>query len=319
MERWQAVRDSPDTSSHPLQPALDRSAQAFQTVTDLLEIATQRRKTGRPDARQPSLYRAIITASVGVVEESVEAIVVEALRATGLMPGAVGVLKNAVSKMMQNPNSQEIRKLSSSLLGHDPAADVTLRLRTSSPAFRNASTWGSAQSHEVWTIYDQDRTWTGAQAHEIWDRFVRVRHSFAHQDSSTIIFAKDQITTLKRAAEVARDLWTSADREAIERINATVATRVLTPCPGEGPVRDWRVHETQATNAFLAAIGVVSSVASSIADFLNGASVAARERYGVLHLDVESGAWTERVDDLFVSPSVIEWRLTKYAPRSRVT
>lgn len=90
------------TTPHPLQPALDRSSRALLTATDLVEIAqTRKAANGRSDARQASLYRAIVTAGVGVVEEATEALATEALRAQGLQPRAMAIIQATVARLMQ--------------------------------------------------------------------------------------------------------------------------------------------------------------------------------------------------------------------------
>lgn len=70
---------------HPLQSALDRATAATYTVVDLLDIARARKpatsgREGRTDARQVSLYKAVIASSVAAVEETFEALAVAGLR-----------------------------------------------------------------------------------------------------------------------------------------------------------------------------------------------------------------------------------------------
>lgn len=123
-----------------------------------MQIAqTRKAANGRSDARQASLYRAIIAAAVGVVEEATEALATEALRVQGLQPGAMAIIEATVARLMQTPNSEEIRKLMDAFVGFDPKPYLTVRLRTSAPAFRDPETVGGRTSHNLWTIYNQER------------------------------------------------------------------------------------------------------------------------------------------------------------------
>lgn len=307
------------TTAHPLQAALDRSSRALLTATDLVEIAqTRKAANGRSDARQASLYRAIVAASVGVVEEATEALAVEALRAQGLQSGAMRIIEATIARLMQNPNSAEVRKMMEAFVGFDPMANLKVRLRTSAPAFRDPESVGSRTSHNLWTIYNQERTWAGSEVAELLDRFVRIRHSFAHQDSSVVVFSKHEVALL-RGTLGAQKAIDASDVSAVERLNATCATRVLTPTlNGQDPVRDWRLHETHALNALLLTAGVVSSMADGLADHLESTAGLMRAQHVPLSLRVESGAWvTWAGASLAASPCGVPWVLTKYAPKSR--
>jgi hypothetical protein len=306
-------------ADHPLQAALDRSSRALLTATDLVEIAQTRKSAGgRSDARQASLYRAIVAASVGVVEEATEALVTEALRAQGLQSRAMAIIESTIARLMQNPNSAEIRKVMEAFVGFDPTPCLALRLRTSAPAYRNAEAVGARTSHNLWTIYNEERDWKGSDAAEVLDRFVRIRHSFAHQDSSVVLFSKSEVTLL-RTTLGARKAVGPVEVGAVERLNATCATRVFTPSSGsQDPVRDWRLHETHALNALLMTAGVVASMADGLADHLASTAGHPRSKYAPLALAVEEGAWLELAGaGLTVSPCGVPWTFTKYAPLSR--
>ena len=307
------------TTPHPLQPALDRSSEALLTATDLIEIAqTRKAANGRSDARQASLYRAIVAAAVGVVEEATEALATEALRAQGLQPGAMVIIEATIARLMQTPNSEGIRKLLEAFVGFDPTPCLVVRLRTSAPAFRSPETLGARTSHNLWTIYNEERAWAGADAAEVLDRFVRIRHSFAHQDSSVVVFSKKEVTLL-RTALVARKAASTAEIAAVEKLNATCATRVLTPTSSsQDPVRDWRLHETHALNALLLTAGVVASIADGLADHLEATAGLQRTSFAPLNLQVERGAWVRLAGvGLATSPCGVPWVLTRYAPQSR--
>lgn len=305
---------------HPLQSALDRSARAFRTVTDLFEIAKARKApNGRSDARQASLYRAIVAASVGTVEEATEALVVEALRSQGIAASGMVMLESTVSRLMQNPNSSEIRKIMMAFLGFDPTPSLKVKLRTSAPAFRNPLTVGAQTSRNLWTVYNQERTWVGADAAQILDRFVKIRHSFAHQDSSVALLTKSESDLLRN--RLCKGLATTpADVNMVEKLTAACAVRVWLSAPApQDPVRDWRLHETQAVNALLLSAGVVVSMADGLADFLDASGAVARSAFDTLRLDVEEGEWVDLAGPtLAASPCSIGWQLTKYAPNSRV-
>lgn len=307
------------TTPHPLQTALDRSSRALLTATDLVEIAqTRKAANGRSDARQASLYRGIVAASVGVLEEATEALATEALRAQGLQPRAMTIIEAAVARIMQTPNSSEIPKLMDAFVGFDPTPWLAVRLRTSAPAFRDPKAVATRTSHNLWTIYNQERTWAGADAAEILDRFVRIRHSFAHQDASVVVFSKSEITLL-RTKLAARKATMNDEVAAVERLNATCATRVLNPTSGvQDPVRDWRLHETHALNALLMTVGVVASMADGLADYLESTAGLMRSGHAPLSLGVEAGAWVGLAGPrLSASPCGVPWMLTKYAPLSR--
>lgn len=306
-------------TAHPLQPALDRSARALRTVTDLLEIAKGRKRpNGRSDARQASLYRAVVAASVGVVEEAAEALIAEALRSQGVASTGMTVLAATVARLMQNPNSSEIRKLMTAFVGFDPTSSLAIRLRTSRPAFRSAEVVGVQTSRQLWTIYNQERTWTGDDAGQVLDRFVKIRHSFAHQDSSVVLFTKPEVDAIR--ARLSTRLAEGPDEvHLVEKLNATCAVRVLTPAAApQDPVRDWRLHETHAINALLMSAGIVASIAGGLAAFLDSTAGVSRATYDALHLEVERGEWVDLAGPtLVVSPCGVSWNLVPYRPGSR--
>ena len=304
---------------HPLQPALDRSSRALRTVTDLIEIAKGRKShSGRSDARQSSLYRAVVAASVGAVEETAEALVTEALRAQGIQPAAIVLLETAVARQMQTPNADEVRKLMRSFLGYDPISAWKVHLRTSAPAYRKRVQVGSKEAYQLWTIYNQTRWWEGSDAAEVWDRFVKVRHSFAHQDSSITLFSKREVEMMRNSL-AKRKASTEDEVDFVERMTAVVAVRTLTPSPyPDDPVLDWRLHETQTVNSLLAAAGVIASMACGLAGYLEDTGSVSRSNFDPLHLDLENGDWVPLAGpDLVGSPSLVEWRLVKYRPNSR--
>ncbi|MDF8265211.1 hypothetical protein [Luteipulveratus flavus] len=306
-------------NDHPLQLALQRSARALSTVTDLLEIAKGRKSPGgRSDARQASLYRAVVTASMGVVEEATEALIVEALRSQGISSTGMTLLESTIAKLMQTPNSGEISKLMTSFLGFDPKSCLKVRLRTSAPAFREPKSFGAQTSRQLWTIYNQERTWSGPDAAQVLDRFVKIRHSFAHQDSSVVLFTKPEVDLIRNHLSTRRAA-PGPEVDMVEKLNATCAVRVLSPVQRpQDPVRDWRLHETHAVNALLTTAGVVTSLADGLATFLDSTAGVSRSAFNPLCLDIETGGWVKLAGQtLATSPCGVSWRLVPYLPGSR--
>lgn len=205
-----------------------------------------------------------------------------------------------------------------SYLGFDPIDALKVRLRTSAPAYRKPIQVGEKEVHELWTIYNQSRLWSGVEAAEVWDRFVKVRHSFAHQDSSVTLFSKREVATL-RDSLAARKASTREEIDFVERTTAVVAVRVLNPSPHpDDPVHDWRLHETQTINSLLAAAGFISSMAEGLADYLDGVGGAARADFEPLYLGVEEGDWLSLAgSDLAESPCSVSWKFLPYRPNSR--
>lgn len=306
--------------SHPLQAALDRVTVALYTSTDLLEIAYQRRAESRPDARQPSLYRAIVASCVGTLEEASEALVCEALRCQGANPG-MPLIQRAVAQLMQTPNSDGIRKLMSGFLDYDPIPDWTVRLRTAPPSFTRSKkpvTVGGSTARQLWTYYGHERAWSGTAAAAVMDRFVRIRHSFAHQDSSVSLLTKAEVDRVRNRLSRSKASQPS-DVSFVEQLNAVCAVRVLQPVGAtQDPVYDWRLHDTHALNVLLCILGIISSMADGLARFLEQHAGIQRVSHDALQLRVEDGGWVNLAgDSLAVSPCGVNWILEPYKPSSR--
>jgi hypothetical protein len=208
----------------------------------------------------------------------------------------------------------------SAFVGFDPVPGLKVQLRTSSAAFRNPAPVGGRTSHDLWTIYNQERTWHGESAAEVLDRFVKIRHSFAHQDSSVVLLTKSEVGAMRSRLCKAKAAKPE-DVALIERLNATCATKVLTPSSGnDDPVHNWRLHETHSLNAFLASAGVVSSMADGLADFLEAEAAIMRMAHDPLVLEVESGSWVGLAGaSLSSSPCGVPWELVPYKPNARAT
>lgn len=305
-------------SSHPLQAALDRVTVALFTSIDLLEIAqTRKAPNGRSDARQASLYRATVASCVGTLEEATEALTCEALRCQGANPG-MALIQTAVARLMQTPNSGEISKLMSGFLGYDPLPDWTVRLRTSAPAHKNPAPVGTSTASELWTIYNQERSWSGSEAATVMDRFVKIRHAFAHQDSSVSLLTKREVDRVRSTLSVSK-ASALGDVSFVEGLNAACAVRVLHPVTAaQDPVHDWRLHETHALNALLCTLGVVTSMADGLAGFLEQNAGVQRAAHDPLQLRVQQGSWvTLAGPSLAGSPCSVDWVLEPYKPSRR--
>ena len=283
-----------------------------------MEIAqTRKAPNGRSDARQASLYRATVASCVGTLEEATEALTCEALRCQGANPG-MALIQTAVARLMQTPNSDEIRKLMSGFLGYNPVPDWTVHLRTSAPAYKNPASVGTTTARELWTIYNQERPWSGSDAATVMDRFVRIRHAFAHQDSSVSLLTKKEVDRVRSTLSTSKSS-APADIAFVEGLNAACAVRVLNPVGvTQDPVHDWRLHETHALNALLCALGVVSSMTDGLARFLEQHAGVHRAAHDPLQLRVQQGSWVSLAGPtLAVSPCLIDWLLQPYKPSSR--
>jgi hypothetical protein len=298
---------------HPLQAALDRVTVALYTSTDLLEIAQTRKKpSGRSDERQKSLYRATVASCVGTLEEAAEALTCEALRCQGINMRLIQV---TVARVMQNPHSEGIRELMTGFLDYDPILDWIIRLRTSAPAYRDPKTVGTKTAYNLWTAYRQERVWTGAEAARVMNRFVRVRHAFAHQDSSISLLTSAEVGRVRAVLSKAK-AFEPSDVSFVEALNAVCAVRVLNPVgPTDDPVHDWRLHETHALNALFCTLGVISSMTDGLARFLEQNAGVQRAAYDKLQLGVPEGSWAEW--DEAVSPCPVGWILQPYKPSQR--
>jgi hypothetical protein len=302
---------------HPLQAALDRVTVALYTSADLMEIAQMRKAPGgRSDARQEALYRAVVASCVGALEEAAEALTCEALRCQGANPG-MALVQTAIGKLMQTPNSRQIGELMSGFLDYHPVADWKVRLWTSAPAYANPKPVGQSTAWELWSYYGQERSWSGDDAASVMDRFVKIRHAFAHQDSSTSLLTKRERSRIRDVLSKSKASGPD-DVSFIEQLSAACAVRVLNPVNAvQDPVHDWRLHETHAVNALLCTLGVISSMADGLARFLEQHAGVQRATYDPLQLRVQTGKWENHAGELSVSPCAVDWALQPYAPLSR--
>ena len=173
---------------HPLQGPLDAlpkyltdAASIFDVIRERITNQTTLRQSGggtgggRPRGGHRSLNRAVVVASVGALEAFTEDLV---LTARDLIPNA-GTSKpwfhvEGGKGMVQTPNSSNIAKLLWVYFRYDPRPewDVTLKA-------------AQAELSEGGSLWRGTKTrYTGGAAAEAIDAMVKVRHGFAHQDSS---------------------------------------------------------------------------------------------------------------------------------------
>jgi hypothetical protein len=150
------------------------------------------------------------------------------------------------------------------------------------------------------------------------DRFVKIRHAFAHQDSSVPLLTKKEVDRVRSALSKSK-ASTPGDVSFIEGLNAACAVRVLNPVGAtQDPVHDWRLHETHALNALLCTLGVVSSMADGLACFLEQNAGIQRTAHDALQLRVQQGSWvTLAGPSLTIGPCPVGWVLEPYKPSYR--
>ncbi|GGD89640.1 hypothetical protein [Microbacterium murale] len=307
---------------HPLQSALDRATAATYTVVDLIDIARSRKpsasgREGRTDARQASLYRAVIASTVAAVEETFEALTIAALASLGTPPAALNRLATAIGKTMQSPGPQNLDNLLNDYLDFTPSDHWCAHLAFSSPAYRRSDLADKSLDYRlIYTAYAGFREFAGNEASDILSRFVKIRNSFAHQDVSTLIFLKPQQAMLRNLR--GRKAASSDEQRLVEAISATCAVTLDANSTGMAdPVARWTIHETHAVNALLMYIGLVISTTDALALHLDSTAGVTVSKYDKLVLRVQEGRWWDwSHDHTFASPNV-DFVLTPYRPGSR--
>jgi hypothetical protein len=91
---------------------------------------------------------------------------------------------------MQTPSSDKVKPLLQDYAGFDPTTCWKAVLTRSAPAYRQESGSGPIT---LWTVYGERATYAGAALSPILNRFVGIRHSFAHQDSTRAILDKGEV------------------------------------------------------------------------------------------------------------------------------
>jgi hypothetical protein len=307
---------------HPLQAALDRATTATYTVVDLIDIARARKpsagsREGRTDARQVSLYRAVIASSVAALEETFEALTAAGLSSLGTPSPALSRLTIAIAKSMQSPNPQNLDNLLSDYLDFKPSDYWAAHLAYSPPAYRRSSLADKSLDYRlIYTTYAGFRSFAQTELSDVLARFVKIRNSFAHQDTSSAIFTKPQQEQLK----VLRTRKATIESEAafVEAVSATCAVTLNANAPvTDDPVVRWTVHETHAVNALLLYVGTVVSVCDALARHLESTAGVLISSYDRLTLRVQDGRWWDwNHEHTFGAPNV-DFELVPYRPSLR--
>lgn len=307
---------------HPLQAALDRATSATYTVVDLIDIARERKpaasgREARPDARQTSLYRAVIAASVAAIEETFESLAVAGLASLGTPAPALTRLTVTIGKTLQSPNPQNLDNLLGDYLGFMPSDHWTAHLAYSPAANRRAKLVDPNLDHRLmFTTYSGFRAFTGRELTSVVGRFVKIRNSFAHQDTSTTIFTKPEQAMLR--ALRTRKAQATDEVLFVEGISTgcavTLDARSLSTAD---PVVSWTIHETQAVNALLVFIGLVVSVSDALALHLESTAGVNVSAFDPLTLRVQTGRWWDWSRGHNFSSTNIGFSLVPYRPSSR--
>lgn len=309
---------------HPLQPALDRATAATYTVVDLLDIARDRKPTapasgreGRPDARQASLYKAAIASSVAAIEETFEAFATAGLQGLGTPPRALNRLSTAIAKSLQSPNPQNLANLLQDYLGFDPRDHWAAHLSHSPAAYRQVKRKDADIDYKLlYTAYSRSREFTGSDLSNVVGRFVKIRNSFAHQDTSSIIFTKPEQDGLRTLRQ--RPAASSTEIEFVESISTTCAVTLDAKSPqDDDPVVKWTVHETHAVNSLLMYIGLVISTCNALADHLETTGGISLTDFDRLTLRVQDGRWMDWGGRFSFGAANVDFELTEYRPSSR--
>lgn len=308
--------------AHPLQVALDRATFASYTAIDLIDIARNRlpgtlARPARPDARQAALYRAIITASIGGLEETFEGMAHGVLDALGVPSISLPPLEGFLSRKMQTPNASGAKNLLGDLL---PSYEIdqgwSAALVYSAPAFRPKNP--SSTSNQLHTYYNKKQTFSKKAAGRILDRFVGIRHTFAHQDSSRGILTKNETTHWfgPLATAIAT---TPAEIAFSAELSATCAVTVDGSQPTSAdPIESWTVHEIHAINSLLLFLGIAATSVGHLAEHLHANYGVNPAAYDDLTLKIQKGQWEVKadIDDIPHHPLVTKVS-TPYRPGSR--
>lgn len=284
---------------HPLQEALDRATDATRAVVDLFDIARERKpkeaasgREGRPDARQVSLYKAVIATSVGAIEETFEALLVAGLKGIGVPDAALNRISGAISRSMQSPSPDNLDRLFTDYLKFKPSSYWSAYLMHSPAVNRPVKRADERLDYRyIHTAYTLFREFQNKELSDVLQRFLWIRHSFAHQDSSRAIFTKDEQRLLwELRANKARP---GAETSFVESVSTTCAVILNANAQlNEDPLVNWTVHETHAVNALFLYIGLVMSTCSALADDLEDSGVRVSD-YDRLVLRVRKGGWRE--------------------------
>lgn len=311
------------TTPHPLQAALDRAGAAIITAVDLLDIARERKPTsptgreGRTDARQVSLYRAVVAATVAAIEESFESMTVCGLQALGTPTRASSRIAVAISKGMQSPNPQNLDNLMGDYLSYSPAASWSAHLAHSQAMYRRSQLADATLDYRLFhTNYNEFKLFAGKDLSDVLGRYVRIRNSFAHQDTSSAIFTKPQEDLLKRLAK--RKASSADEISFVEALTAICAVTLDAKAPdGVDPIVRWTLHETHAVNALLMYVGLIVSTADGLAVHLDRAAGVPIASFDRLTFQIQTGRWWDWNRGHAFGSTNVDFELVPYQPSKR--
>ncbi len=307
---------------HPLQSALDRATAATFTVVDLIDIARARKpsssgREGRTDAKQVSLYRALVASSVAALEETFEALTVAALAGLGTPRAAISTLTIAIAKSLQSPSPRNLDSLLGDYVGFTPSDHWSAHLAHSPVAYRRSDLADKSLDHRlIFTAYTNFRDFAGSELSDVLARFVRIRNSFAHQDTSTTIFTRPEqghLRTLRR-----RKALPGAESVFVESVSTTCAVTLDANAPSTAdPVVRWTLHETHAVNALLMYVGLVASTTDALAVHLEATGGPVIAKHDRLVLRVQDGRWWDWNHGHSFGTTNVDFELIPYRPNSR--
>lgn len=308
---------------HPLQAALDRATTATFTVVDLIDIARDRKpvsplgREGRTDARQVSLYRAVIASTVAAIEDTFETFISAGLRYLGTPEPALGRLQTVIGKALQSPNPQNLDNILGDYLGFQPSDHWFAHLACSAPAYSRVRQKDASLDHRnIFTVYAETQEFEKRDLSEVLARFVRIRNSFAHQDVITSIFSKSEQSALRRLC--GQKASTVSDSRLVRSISATCAVTLNADASrDEDPLVRWTLHETHAINALLLYLGLVASTCDALASHLSTLTQGGHGGFDRMTLKVQTGRWCDWSRDLDFSTPNVDFDLIPYAPKAR--
>ncbi|MEV6849899.1 hypothetical protein [Actinoplanes sp. NPDC051411] len=254
---------------------------------------------------------------MAAIEETFESLTLAGLAGIGTPQRATSMIAGAVGKGFQSPNPQNIDSLLGDYLGFKPSDHWSAHLAYSKPAYRAQKLSDTSLDHRlIFSAYAWFREFKGDELSSVLARFVKIRNSFAHQDTSKTIFAKREQDLLKRL----RLRRASSNDEAafVEATSATCAVILnANAAASDDPVVHWTLHETQAINALLIYIGIVMSTCDALAVHLENSAQVQIASFDKLVLRVQEGRWCawDRNHN-FTTPN-IDFELIPYRPNSR--
>jgi hypothetical protein len=281
---------------HPLQTALDRTTAATYTAIDLLDIADQRKpvsedgKPGRPDARQLSLYGAIVSSCIAAIEEAFEALTLAGLTGLGVPPAAMSRLAGVIGRSMQSPNPENLDRLMGDYLGFRPSDCWTAHL---------------AHSPAVNVHYN------------LKDQSLDHRHMYTTFALSRPFDRKEKSELQHLGALCNRPASSAVEKAFLETVSATCAVTLdANASPTDDPVAGWTLHETHPRNALFLCIGIVASACGSLAQHLESSGILISS-YDRLLLRAQEGKWSEWTEGLTFGTSNVDFALVPYSPSLR--